>query len=114
MSHKIEISDVTHARLSYHFPNEKNVNHQIRKLFEIALKPKESLTRLGYTETKIRSHYVEEVTNITYNRLVSYFPKEKGMDSKIRKLLEVALEKKPLKPMSLSHRDNTFKNKVGR
>ena len=58
------------------------------------------------------SHKIE-VTNITFNRLLSYFPNEKDMNHRIVKLFKVALdEKKTLKSIPLAHRDSLYKTKV--
>jgi len=37
MSHKIEITNITYNRLMNYFPNEKNINYKIKKLFTIAM-----------------------------------------------------------------------------
>lgn len=101
MTHTIEITKTTNKMLDEYFEYEKNSNHRIRRLFEIALT---DILVLTYKDIEPEKGLVRiKITNITYNRLMNYFPGERNIDDRIRRLFDLVLRQKLLKSRTGAH-----------
>lgn len=105
MTHTIEITNTTHKMLNSYFEHERNNNYRIRRLFDIALSNVLGLARRDIEPEEGMANI--KVTNITYNRLMNYFPKERNIDDRIRRLFDLVLNgKRNLKPKTGAHLNN--------